>query len=428
MQVTKKNLEKSQIELTVELTAEEFKPYIEKGVKKLSEEMKIEGFRPGKAPFEVLKQKIGEITILEESARIAINKTVETAIKENSDEQIVGQPQVDITKLAPNNPLIYKITFSVLPEVTLGNYKDFKIKKEKTETTNEEVDKVIDNLRDSRAKEIIADREIKEGDKVIADIDVFLDNVPIEGGQGKGTAIIIGKDYLIPGFDKKIIGAKKEESREFSLPYPKDHYQTNLAGKMVLFRTKIKEIYERQLPEINDELAKNFGLKNIEEMKKNIKDSLEQEKDQKAEQEAEIKIFDKILEKTKFGDMPEVLVDHEVKTMMAELEQTITSRGGKFSDYLASIKKTSNELTLDLLPNAVKRVKTALIVRQISLEEKIKVDEKEIDEKIEELLKQYKGYAKVEERVKEPAYRGYLENSLTNKKVLEKLKEWNLEK
>ncbi|MFA4941381.1 MAG: trigger factor [Patescibacteria group bacterium] len=428
MQVTKKNLEKSQIELTVELTAEEFKPYIEKGVKKLSEEMKIEGFRPGKAPFEVLKQKIGEITILEESARIAINKTVETAIKENSDEQIVGQPQVDIIKLAPNNPLIYKITFSVLPEVTLGNYKDFKIKKEKTETTNEEVDKVIDNLRDSRAKEIIADREIKEGDKVIADIDVFLDNVPIEGGQGKGTAIIIGKDYLIPGFDKKIIGAKKEESREFSLPYPKDHYQTNLAGKMVLFRTKIKEIYERQLPEINDELAKNFGLKNIEEMKKNIKDSLEQEKDQKAEQEAEIKIFDKILEKTKFGDMPEVLVDHEVKTMMAELEQTITSRGGKFSDYLASIKKTSNELTLDLLPNAVKRVKTALIVRQISLEEKIKVDEKEIDEKIEELLKQYKGYAKVEERVKEPAYRGYLENSLTNKKVLEKLKEWNLEK
>jgi trigger factor len=428
MQATKKNLEKSQIELTIELTIEEFKPYIEKGVKKLSEEMKIEGFRPGKAPFEVLKQKIGEITILEESARIAINKTVETAIKENSDEQIVGQPQVDIIKLAPNNPLIYKITFSVLPEVTLGNYKDFKIKKEKTETTDEEVDKVINNLRDSRAKEILADREIKEGDKVIADIDVFLDNVPIEGGQGKGTAIIIGKDYLIPGFDKKIIGAKKGESREFSLPYPKDHYQANLAGKMVLFRTKIKEIYERQLPEINDELAKNFGLKNVEEMKKNIKDSLEQEKNQKIEQEAEIKIFDKILERAKFGDISEILVDHEVKTMMAELEQTITSRGGNFSDYLTSIKKTSNQLTLDLLPDAIRRVKTALIVRQISLEEKIKVSEKEIDEKIEELLKQYKGYAKVEERVKEPAYRGYLENSLTNKKVLEKLKEWNLEK
>jgi trigger factor len=428
MQVTKKNLAKSQIELNIELTIEEFKPYIEKGVKKLSEEMKIEGFRPGKAPFEVLKQKIGEITILEESARIAINKTVETAIKENSDEQIVGQPQVDIIKLAPNNPLIYKITFSVLPEVKLGNYKDFKIKKEKTETTDEEVIKVINNLRDSRAKEIMIDRETREGDKVIADIDVFLDNVPIEGGQGKGTAIIIGKDYLIPGFDKKIIGAKKGESREFSLPYPEDHYQANLAGKMVLFRTKIKEIYERQLPEINDELAKNFGLKNIEEMKKNIKESLEQEKNQKTEQEAEIKIFDKILEKSKFEDIPEILIDHEAKTMMAELEQTITSQGGNFSDYLASIKKTSNQLTLDLLPNAIKRVKTALIVRQIALEEKIKVGEKEIDEKIDELLKQYKGYAKVEERVKEPAYRGYLENSLTNKKVLEKLKEWNLEK
>jgi len=428
MQITKKPLAKSQIELTVELTVEEFKPYIEKGVKKLSEEMKIEGFRPGKAPFEVVKQKVGEITILEESARIAINKTVEGALKENTDEQIVGQPQVDIIKLAPGNPLEYKITFSVLPEVKLGNYKDFKIKKEKAETTDEETNKIIDDLREARAKEVITDREIKEGDKAIVDIEVFLDNVPIEGGQGKGTAVIIGKDYLIPGFDKKLIGAKKDEAREFSLPYPKDHHQANLAGKMVQFRVKTKEIYERQVPEINDELAKNFGLKNVEEMKKNIKESLEQEKNQKAEQEAEIKIFDKILEKTKFGDIPEVLIDHEAKTMIAELEQTIVSRGGKFSDYLASINKTNEQLTLDLLPNAVKRVKTALIVRQIALEEKIKVSEKEIDEKIEELLKQYKGYAKVEERVKEPAYRGYLENSLTNKKILDKLKEWNLEK
>lgn len=428
MQVTKKTLEKSQIELTVELTVEEFKPYIEKGVKKISEEMKIEGFRPGKAPFEIVKQKVGEITILEESARIAINKTIEIAMKENTDEQIVGQPQVDIIKLAPGNPLEYKVTFSVLPDVKLGDYKDFKIKKEKATTTDDETDKIINDLRDSRAKEILADREIKEGDKVIADIEMFLDNVPIEGGQGKGAVIIVGKDYIIPGFDKKIINAKKEESKEFSLPYPKDYHQANIAGKMVEFRVKIKEIYERQLPEINDELAKNFGLKNIEEMKKNIKESLEQEKIQKAEQEAELKIFDKILEKTKFEDIPEILIDHEAKTMMAELEQTITSRGGKFSDYLTSINKTNEQLILDLLPSAIKRVKTALIVKQIASEEKIKVSEKEIDEKIEELLKQYKGYEKVEARVKEPAYRGYLENSLTNKKVLEKLMEWNLEK
>jgi trigger factor len=428
MQVTKKPLAKSQIELTVELTIEEFKPYIEKGVKKLSEEMKVEGFRPGKAPFEVIKQKVGEITILEESARIAINKTVETALKENSDEQIVGQPQVDIIKLAPNNPLIYKVTFSVLPKVTLGIYKDFKIKKEKTETTDKEIDKIVNELRETRAKEAIVEREVKEGDKVIADINIFLDNVPIENGQGKGVTIIIGKDYLIPGFDKKIIGAKKEEEREFSLPYPENHHQANLAGKMVLFKTKIKEIYERQIPEINDELAKNLGLKNVTELKKNIKENLEEEKNQKTEQEVEIKIFDKILEKTKFGDIPEILVDHEVKTMMAELEQTITSRGGNFSDYLASIKKTNEQMTLDILPDAMKRVKTALIVKQIALEEKINVSEKEIEEKIEELLKQYKGYEKVEERVKEPAYKGYLENSLTNKKVLDKLKEWNLEK
>jgi len=427
MQVTKKDLGKSQIEITVELSLDEFKPYIEKGVKKVSEETKIEGFRPGKAPFAILKQKIGEMTILEEAARIAIGKTIDGVLDENVSGQIIGQPQVDIAKLAPENPLIYKVVLSILPEVKLGEYKNAKIKKEKIEVTDGEVDKLISDIKESRAKEVITEREVGDNDKVIIDVDIFLDNVPIEGGQSKETTIIIGKNYLVPGFDKKLIGAKKGEGREFSLPYPKDYYQTNLAGKLVEFKVKIKEVYERQLPEVNDEMAKTLGLKNLEDLKKNIKDSLGEEKKQKADQTAEIKILEKILEKTKFGDLPEILVQHEVESMIGELEQTITSRGGKFTDYLASLKKTRNQLTLDLLPNAVKRVKSSLVIRQVAIEEKIEVSEKEVDEKIEHILKQYAGYEKIEERVKEPAYRSYLKNSLANNKVMEKLKEWNLE-
>jgi len=428
MNITKKELEKSQIELTVELSLAEFKPYIEKGVKKVSQEIKIEGFRPGKVPFAVLKQKIGEMTILEEAAQIAVDKTLPKVLAENTDKQVIGQPRVDIIKLAPENPLVYKITLSALPEVKLGGYKNAKVKRQEKEVKDEEVKKILDNLKEMRAKEVIVDRPAKEGDKVIANIEMFLDKVPVDGGQSQGLGLILGKDYLIPGFDQKLVGAKKNEAREFDLPYPKDHFQANLAGKLVQFRVKVKEIYERQVPELNDDLAKGMGAKTLEDLEKNIRQNLEMENKQQAEQELEIKIIDKILDKTKFGDIPEILINHEAESMLAELEHTVTHQGGKFSDYLSSLNKTRDQLTLDLLPNAIKRVKSALAIRQIAITEKLEVSEEEIDEKIEELLKQYKGYEKVEERVKESNYRLYLHNSLINNKVVEKLKEWNTEK
>lgn len=428
MKVTKKDLSKSQIELTIELSFEEFKPYITKGAQKVSQEVKIEGFRPGKAPYDILKQKIGEMTILEEAARLAINKTITIAIKENIDGQPIDQPEVNITKIAPANPMEYKVILTMLPEVKLGDYKNVKVKKEKVAIKNEDVDKTINGLQEMRAKEIIVTREIKTGDKVIVNINIFLDNVPIEGGQSQDTAIIIGKNYLIPGFDKKLIGAKKGDTREFNLPYPKDHYQTNLAGKLVDFKVKIKEVYERQIPKADDEFAKSLGLKNFEELKKNIKTNLEQEEKHKEEQRIELKILDKILAKTKFGGIPEILINREAQTMLAELEQTIVNQGGKFDDYLSSLKKTREQLTLDLLPNTIKRVKSALMIREIANQEKINISEKEIKAKLEELLKQYKGHKKVEDKVKEPAYKAYLQNTLINKKVIDKLKEWNVEK
>lgn len=427
MNITKKDLGKSQIELIVELTADEFKPYIKKGAEKVSEEVKIDGFRPGKIPYDVLKQKIGEMTILEEAARIAINKTIDKAIKENVDGQPVGQPQVNIIKLAPDNPLEYKVGLAILPEVKLGNYKEAKIKPAKTEVKDGEVDKAIEQLREMRAKEIISDKEIKITDKVMAGIEMFLDNVPIEGGQSQEAAVIIGKDYFVPGFGEKLIGAKKGETKEFEIPYPKDYHQHNLAGKLVEFRVKIKEVYKRELPGLDDELAKSLGLKSFTELKENIKKNMEAEKKQADEQKTEIQILNKIMEKTKFGDIPEMLINHEAESMLHELEHTIESQGGKFDDYLASLKKTRDQLILDMLPDAVKRVKSALMIREIALAEKIKVEPKEIDEEVERLIKQYKGYEKIEERVKEPGYKMYLQNTMVNRKVIDKLKEWNVE-
>jgi len=255
MNITKKDLGKSQIELTVEITAEEFKPHILRGAERVSKEVKIEGFRPGKAPYEILKAKIGEMTILEEAARLAVDKTVDSAIRDNVTEQIVGQPQINITKLAPDNPMEYKVVLTLLPETKLGKYKELNIKEAKPEVKDEDAEKLIAQLREMRANEVLSETEVKEGNRVILDVEIFLDKVPVDGGQGKDTGIIIGQNYVIPGFDKKIVGAKKDDVREFSLPYPADYHNKTLAGKMAEFRVKVKEVYTRTLPEVNEEFA-----------------------------------------------------------------------------------------------------------------------------------------------------------------------------
>src|SRR3989338_1799129 len=428
MNITKKDLGKSQIELTVEITVEEFKPYLPRAVEKVSMEVKIEGFRPGKATYEILKAKIGEMTILEEAAKIAIDKTVDKAIRENVTEQIVGQPQISISKLAPDNPLEYKVVLTLLPEVKLGKYKELKIKEATPEVKDEEVEKLISELREMRGQETISEGEVKDGNRVILDIEIFLDKVPIEGGQGKDTGVIIGKNYIIPGFDKKILGAKKGDIREFTLPYPAEHHQKNLAGKIGEFRVKIKEVYNRTLPEVNDEFAKGFGLDKAAELRSNIKKSILAEKQQKEEQASEGAMLDKIIGQAKFGDIPEVLVKHEAEVMMSELEYSVKKQGAKFEDYLTHLGKTREQMALEIMPEAVKRVKASLAVRGVGVVEKIQVSHEEIHEEIDKILKQYKGKKDIEERINGQAYHDYVENNLTGKKVMGKLREWNIVK
>ncbi|MFH0891586.1 MAG: trigger factor [Candidatus Falkowbacteria bacterium] len=423
MNVEKKELPKSQVELTVELSVDEFKPYIEQGAAKISREVKIDGFRPGNVPYEILKKKIGEMTILEEASRIAIDKTIDKVFKDHVKGQPVGSPKVDITKIAPGNPLVYKIVIAILPAVTLGEYKDLKVKQKKATVGTEETDRMMNEIREMRVKEVLVDREIKDGDKVLADINMFLDKVPVEGGQGKGAAVVIGKNYVVPGFDKKILGMKKGEVREFGLPYPKDYHMKNLAGKMIEFKVKVNEVYERVLPELNDELASGFGLKNMEELTTNIKKSLEEQKKREAEQSAEKEMLEKLVGKARFGDMPEVLIEHEARTMLSELEQTVTERGGKFEDYLSSLGKSKEQLTLEILPEAVKRVKTSLLVREVAEAEKIRVEAAEVEKNVEEMKKQYKDLAG---RFDTPEYRSYILNVLTSRKVIDKLREWNI--
>ena len=426
MQSTKKDLGKSQAELNVSLEFKEFQPYIEEGAKHVSEHVKIEGFRPGKVPYEILKQKVGEISILEEAAHIAIRKTIDDVFaKELAGRQPIGQPKIEIIKLAPENPLEYKVIVSLLPTVALGEYKGLNIVKEKPAVSAEDIDKTIKEILEMRAKESLSSEPAKEGDKLVLNVSLSLDKVPVEGGQAQDVTVVLGKEYMVPGFDAQMKGIKQGEKREFKLLYPETHHQANLAGKMVEFAVTATSVYSRELPALDDELAKEMHFKNIEDLKSAIEKNILADRERQADIKAELKMLETIADKAKFEDIPEDLLEREADNMMAELERNVVSQGGNFDDYLGHLKKNKAELRLELLPNAVKRIKTALIIREVGIIEKVEVSKKAIEEKLEALKKMYSQNPEAMEQLGSHEYFHHLENMMFNDQVVAQLKSWN---
>lgn len=414
--------------MTVELTVEELKNPVEKAVEAVSQSVKIEGFRPGKATYDILSQKVGEQAIWEEAARIAINKHLDKILADNLERQAIGQPQINITKMAPNNPLEFKVEVSVLPETTLVDYKGMDLQMPEIKVEEAEVTRVLNELRDMRVKEVITEEAVGATDKVLLDIQMYLDKVPVEGGQGQGVAVVLGKNYIVPGFDDKIVGMKKGDVREFELHYPEEYYQKNLAGKNVEFKVTAKEVYKREQPELTDDFAMTFGVKSLEELNKTLLDNLKMEQEQKVSQKLEIEMLEKITEKAKFGDIPEELVKSEAHAMFHEFEHSLEHQGGNINDYMSSMKKTKEEMMLDMMPEAMKRVKMILMIREVGVLEGVKVEDKEIDEQLEKIAKQYHDDQETLARIKTADYRGYLRNSMTNQKIVDLLKSWNIKK
>ncbi len=412
--------------MTVEVDADDVAKYLETAANNLSHQVKVAGFREGKVPYQTMKTQVGDMVVWEEAAKIFIAKKLDDIVADNCPRPSLGMPQLEIVKLAPGNSLEFKVKVEMLPEVKLGEYKNFALKTEAVAVEDKEIDKVLEELRESRTKEEIADRPVASGDKVLVDIKMFLDKVPLEGGQAQGTAIIVGKDYIIPGFDDKLIGAGKDEEREFTLLYPETHFQKNIAGKKVEFKVKVNEVYARVLPTVDDELAKNFGSKDLADLRHNIHEGLLSEKQHQAQDKVRAKMIDQLIDATTFGDLPESLIDSELQMMMAEMEHSIASYGGKFDDYLASIKKTKDDLKTEWREDAIKRVKAALALRLVAEAEKIQPDEAEIEHELEHLKSHYQTDNRALEVINSPAYRRRLASEMTSRQTVNKLVEWNI--
>jgi len=425
MKLKTKNLPKNLIEIEVEISIEEFKVFEAKALSNLAKEMKVPGFRPGKAPIDLIKTRVSEMEILEKAGKMTINENYPEIINQQKIDP-AGPPQIQVQKLAADNPFVFKLTIPLIPKVKVGDYKKVKIKKEKIEITSEQIEKMIKELQFMRRQEVLAARESKIGDRVEVDLNLFNDKVPLERGQIKNFSTILGKeDLYLPGLSENLLNLKAGEGKEFSFTYPSDHYDKKIAGRKIDFKIKMKNVYEINLPEINEEFARAMGnFKNKQELEEKIKENLVQEAKNKQNQKTEVEMLKQLVELSEFDELPDILIKREVEKMIDELRVAVENpdSGTNFNDYLQSIKKTEEDLKKDFIPQATQRVKTALIIREIALKEKIEVDEKEIEQEIEKIKQSYQNQDKILENIDSENGRIYLKNILTNQKTIDWLK------
>lgn len=419
MKVTTKELPQRRVALTIEVSVEEAQGLIDKTAKKLSQEVKIPGFRPGHIPYDVLKKNVGEDAIYQEAFQKIVEETYPKAV-EQEKLPILGRASIDVEKLAPGNPIIYVATVSLFPEVKLVDPKKLKAKKEVVKVDQAEFDKTMQELRQMRASEALVARAAAKGDKVIVDFKLTVDGVPVEGGQGTKMPLTIGENRFIPGFEDKIVGMVKDGEQDFELTFPKDYFKKELAEKTGKFHVKLHEVYEITLPELDEAFAKDLQFKDVAEMKTTIENNIKQELEKKEADRFEAALLSEMAEKSKISDLPDDLVADETEKMLHELQGEIEERNGlKFDDYLVHIKKTNEELKESFKPRAVERLKVALVARAVADQEKLAPTSAEVDAQIKKDTEQFAQVPQMMEQVSHPGYRRYVENMLAHRKVIE---------
>lgn len=412
--------EKSTIDILFSVEPKEVEVFMAQAAKNLSKGMNIPGFRPGNVPSAVIEQKLGKPVLWEEAARAGIALWYTRVVKENKLEPI-GRPEVAITKLAPGNDFEFTLHVAVLPVFEIPPYTGLSAEKREVKISDEEVEKVINTLRDMRSKFHNVEREATKGDRAEVDLIVKIDGKVIPNGETKNMPVMIGgEERFIPGFEDQLIGMKKGETKEFTLSFPEKYYNKDLQGKEAQFTVTMQLVQEVEKPELNEEFAKSLGkFENFDEVRKQLRGNLEKEGEMKEKERYELALFDKVLEKVEI-DIPDILLKGEVDKIMHEFRHDVESQGMTMDGYLSSVKTTEEELKKGWQKQAEKRIKAGLVLRRIAEKENIEIDDADIDAEVQKALAQTFD-PEAQKTVQNPDYREYVREQLKNRKVFEKI-------
>ena len=402
------------LEFTVE--AQKFDEAIQNVYKKNAKYFNIPGFRKGKAPFKMVEKTYG-IQIFYEDAFNEIAGEVYAKGLEDNKIEAVSKPEIDIVQIEAGKDLIFTAVVQTKPEVKLGKYKGIEIKKVEYNVSDEDVDHELEHVAEHNARLVtVESRPVEKGDITIIDFEGFVDGKAFEGGKAENHELEIGSGKFIPGFEDQIIGMKTEEEKDIKVTFPKDYPAKELEGKAAIFKVKLHEIKKKELPEINDEFAKDASeFDTLADWKKSIKEKQEKANESKAKFEMEDAAIEEVC-KTSTVDIPSGMIETEIDNMEQDISSRLSYQGMKLEQYLQMIGKTKQEFRDEYKEQAEKQVKRSLVLEAIMKDTKIEVTDEEIEEKIKEMAKMY---GQKEEEVKDnPNLRKYVEESLKTEKTI----------
>ncbi len=409
------NANEVKLEITVE--AEKFENAMKKVYFQNAKYINIPGFRKGKAPMNIVEKYYGAQIFYEDAFNDVATQSYGEALDENNIDA-VSRPVVDIVQMEKGKDLIFTAVVQVKPEVELGKYKGISLKKVEYKVEDKDVEKELKQMQDRNSRLVtVDDRPLENGDIATIDFEGFVDEVAFEGGKAEGHELEIGSGAFIPGFEEQLVGMKIDEEREIKVIFPKEYFSKELAGKDATFKVKLHEIKKKELPELDDEFAKDVSeFDTLDELKASIKERLEKDNEQKAKYETEDAAIKAVCEEAKV-DIPSGMIEMEVEHMMQDFNQRLSYQGLNMEQYLKMIGKTEDEIKKEYEPQAKDSIKSRLTLEAIKKAEKIEASDEEINEKLEEMAKNYG--KKVEEISDNENLKNYIKEGIESEKAID---------
>lgn len=375
--------------LTIEASAEDFEQAIEKAYQKNKNKLSIPGFRKGKVPRKMIEQMYGKEIFYEDAANIVIPSAYAKAVDECTEE-IVSQPEIDVVQAESGKPFIFTAEVALKPDVTLGKYKGIEIEKADTTVTDEEIDAALDKERENNARTIsVEDRAVKDGDMAVIDYEGFVDGEAFDGGKGDNYPLTIGSNTFIPGFEEQLIGAELDKEVEVNVTFPEDYQESTLAGKPAVFKCTVREIKEKELPELDDEFASEVSeFDTLAEYREDVKKTLIEKKEEEAKAEKEDKVIEAIIADAQM-DIPEAMLATQQRSMADDFAQRIQMQGLSIDQYFQFTGLTKAAFLEQLKPQAEQRIKTRLVLEAVAKAENIEVSEEEYTAEIKKMAEAY---------------------------------------
>lgn len=420
--------ENSKVVLEFTMDKETFEKELDKAFHKNAKYFKVPGFRNGKVPRNVVEKVYGEGVLYETVIEDNIDDEYRKAVEDNKLE-VVSKPELDVKQIGKGKDLIYTVTLFVKPEATVKKYKGLEVKKIDSKVSKKDVDAAIESDRQKNARVVsVDDRDLQKDDISTIDFEGFVDGVAFEGGKAENFELTIGSGQFIPGFEDQLIGMKIGEEKEINVTFPKEYHAENLAGKPAMFKVKLISIKSKILPELDDEFAKDVSeFETLADYRKDVEKKVKKQKEESAKNQKEIAVIDKLVENTEVV-IPESMIDDEVESMSNQFASNLAYQGLDLKTYCMYMNTTEEEFKKNLRPEAEKNVKLKLALDAIEKLEDIKVEAKEIDEKIDELKKQYGSENTNDDLNKNENVRHYMEEKIKQDKLMKIIVDSAIEK